>query len=119
MNNECLTFAKLINIVCYTMRHFTILIYAILSLTTANGQTTADLKKINKIQVQASEDQQDLNRLRVILTQQFLAQANNPKNKINKQSQDFFADYKINSKNQQQYNYPKTLTKANLTISIQ
>lgn len=103
---------------CYTMRPFTLIILSILSLTTANGQTTADLKKINKTQVRASEDQQDINRLQIILTQQFLIQANNPKNKINKQIQDFFADYKTNSENLQEYNYPKLITKSNLTISV-
>ena len=83
----------------------------------AHGQTTADLKAINKTGNTAREDQQDINRLTTILTQQFLTQANNPKSKINRQVQDFFADYKINSQNLQQYTYPKLLTKSNLTIS--
>lgn len=100
------------------MRHFLLLIFSILNLTTANCQKSADLKKINKSQVEASENKKDINRLQFILTQQFLTQANKSRSKINKQIQNFFADYKLNVRNLEQYNYPQKLSKSNLSISI-
>jgi len=102
---------------CNAMRHFALIIFSILTLITS-GQTCADLKKINKTEKTAIEDQQDINRLTTVLIQAFLTQANNSKNKINKQIQDFFADYRINSRNVGQYNYPQELTQSNLSISV-
>ncbi|UAY50730.1 hypothetical protein [Ferruginibacter albus] len=84
---------------------------------TSSSQNIANLKKINKAPVLASEDKQEINRYQALLIQRFLAKANDPQDKINKEIQDFFIDYN-NQKNSEAYIYPTLLTRSNLTISV-
>lgn len=100
------------------MRHITILIFLLFSLTIANGQTTATLIKLIKSEADATDCQKEINRLQKLLTQKFLTKANNKKEKTHKQIQDFFSDFKLNDINLSHYNYPAKLDKTNLTISI-
>jgi len=100
------------------MRHISIFILLFYCLTIASGQTNVDLKKVIKNEADATEYQNEINRLKQLLSQKFLTQANNKKEKVNKQIQNFFADYKLNDRNINQYNYPTFLDKTNLTIAV-
>ena len=100
------------------MKHILIIVIAFFCLTKSFGQTSADLKKVIKNEAIATETQNEINRLNLLLSNYFLKQANNSKGDIHKQIQDFFADFKINGRNINQYNYPTILDKSNLTISV-
>ena len=88
------------------------------SLTFAIGQTTAVLKKVIKDEAYATNCQNEINSLKTLLITKFLTKANNKKEKIHNEIQDFFADYKLNNNNLSHYNYPTTLDKTNLTITV-
>ncbi len=100
------------------MRYIIAVTLSMLSFAMAKGQLSADLKRINKTQNGAIEDQKEIERLQTILIKQFLAQANNASNELNKKINDFFSDYTMNNEDAALYNYPKDLQKANLSISI-
>lgn len=83
----------------------------------SNGQTAAVLKNIIQDKSQAAANQQEISNMTNLLANMFLTKANNKKEKLHTQVQDFFAEYKMHGENLKQYNYPAVLTKSNLAIS--
>ena len=83
----------------------------------AKSQTKANLKNVIKSEADAKQSQKNIDELAEILTTRFLAKANSKNDKINKQIQTYFYDYK-NSQNGEQYIYPTILKKINLSSLV-